>query len=137
MFRTITRTLAVVMTGLWLTPVVLAQVPAQYVEHDFLTDYSLLVPWADGVADYVYVSPTAFKDLVNYDALMLDQPEIFISAESEYKGAKPDNLKAIADLMRSSLATRLEAGGYNIVQSPGPMAFLELRELDKENNNVQ
>ncbi len=120
MFRTITRTLAVVMTGLWLTPVALAQAPAQYVEHDFLTDYSLLKPFADGVADYAYVSPTAFKDLANYDALMVDQPEIFISANSKYKGAKPDNLKAIADLMRSSLATRLEEGGYNIVQAAGP-----------------
>ncbi len=120
MFKTSRQILVIASAGFWLTSVALAQAPAQYVEHDFLTDYSLLVPFADGVADYAYVSPTAFKDLANYDALIVDQPEIFISANSEYKGAKPDNLKAIADLMRSSLATRLEEGGYNIVQAAGP-----------------
>ena len=133
MFRTIRRTLAVVMTGLLAASTAMAQAPAQYVEHDFLTDYSVLKPFADGIADYAYVSPTAFKDLANYDALIVDQPEIFISADSKYKGAKPDNLKAIADLMRSSLATRLEAGGYDIVQSPGPgVLYLRFALADLE-----
>jgi hypothetical protein len=120
MFKTTRQILVIASAGFWLTPVALAQAPAQYVEHDFLTDYSLLKPFADGVADYAYVSPTAFKDLANYDALIVDQPEVFISPDSDYKGAKPDNLKAIADLMRSSLATRLEEGGFNIVQAAGP-----------------
>ncbi len=133
MFKTTRRILVIASAGFWLTSAALAEAPAQYVEHDFLTDYSLLVPFADGIADYAYVSPTAFKDLANYDSLMLDQPEIFISENSDYKGAKPDNLKAIADLMRSSLATRLEAGGYNIVQSPGPsVLFLRIALADLE-----
>ncbi len=132
MFKT-TRQILVIATGLWLTSVALAQVPAHYVDNDFLTDYSLLKPFADGVADYAYVSPTAFKDLANYDALIVDQPEIFISPDSEYKGAKPDNLKAIADLMRRSLAARLEEGGYNIVDSPGPgVLFLRIALTDLE-----
>jgi hypothetical protein len=80
----------------------------------------LLEPFADSAADYRYIAPNAFKDLANYQGIMVDQPEIFISPDSKYKGAKPDDLKAIADLMRTSLATRLEEGGYNIVQSPGP-----------------
>ncbi len=133
MFKTTRQILVIAITGLWLNSVALAQAPAQYVEHDFLTDYSLLKPFADGVADYAYVSPTAFKDLANYDALMVDQPEIFISANSKYKGAKPDNLKAIADLMRSSLATRLEEGGYNIVQAAGPsVLYLRFALADLE-----
>ena len=133
MFKTIRQIFVIAITSLWLTSVALAQAPAQYVEHDFLTDYSLLKPFADGVADYAYVSPTAFKDLANYDALIVDQPEIFISPDSKYKGAKPDNLKAIADLMRSSLATRLEGGGYDIVQSPGPgVLYLRFALADLE-----
>ncbi len=133
MFMTIRRILAVSVAGLLAASTAMAQAPAQYVEHDFLTDYSLLKPFADGIADYAYVSPTAFKDLANYDSLVVDQPEIFISADSKYKGAKPDNLKAIADLMRTSLATRLEAGGYNIVQSPGPgVLYLRIALADLE-----
>ena len=133
MFRTIKQAIAVAITGLWAASAALAQAPAQYVEHDFLTDYSLLEPFADGVADYRYVAPNAFKDLANYNALMVDQPEIFISPDSKYKGAKPDNLKAIADLMRTSLATRLEEGGYNIVQSAGPgVLYLRIALADLE-----
>jgi len=133
MFNTIRQILVIASAGFWLTSVALAQAPAQYVEHDFLTDYSLLKPFADGLADYVYISPTAFKDLANYDALVVDQPEIFISPDSKYKGAKPDNLKAIADLMRSSLATRLEEGGYNIVQAAGPgVLYLRFALADLE-----
>ena len=133
MFMTIRRILAVSVAGLLAASTAMAQAPAQYVEHDFLTDYSVLKPFADGIADYAYVSPTAFKDLANYDALIVDQPEIFISADSKYKGAKPDNLKAIADLMRTSLATRLEARGYNIVQSQGPgVLYLRVALADLE-----
>ncbi len=133
MFKTTRRILVIASAGFWLTSAALAEAPAQYVEHDFLTDYSLLVPFADGIADYAYVSPTAFKDLANYDALIVDQPEIFISPDSDYKGAKPDNLKAIADLMRSSLATRLEEGGFNIVQAAGPgVLYLRFALADLE-----
>ncbi len=133
MFMTIRRILAVSVAGLLAASTAMAQAPAQYVEHDFLTDYSLLKPFADGIADYAYVSPTAFKDLANYDSLVVDQPEIFISPDSKYKGAKPDNLKAIADLMRSSLATRLEEGGYNIVQAAGPgVLYLRFALADLE-----
>ena len=133
MFSTIKPMIVVAITGLWAASAALAQAPAQYVEHDFLTDYSLLEPFADGAVDYRYVAPNAFKDLANYNALMIDQPEIFISPDSKYKGVKPDNLKAIADLMRSSLATRLEASGYDIVQSPGPgVLYLRMALADLE-----
>ena len=133
MFRSITQILAVSVAGLLIASATLAQAPAQYVEHDFLTDYSLLKPFADGVADYAYVSPTAFKDMANYDAIIVDQPEIFISPDSTYKGVKPDNIKAIADLMRSSLATRLEEGGFNIVQAAGPgVLYLRFALADLE-----
>ncbi len=133
MFKTTRQILVIASAGFWLTSVALAQAPARYVEHDFLTDYSLLEPFADSAADYRYVAPNAFKDLANYQDIMVDQPEIFISPDSKYKGAKPDDLKAIADLMRTSLTTQLEAGGYNIVQSPGPgVLYLRLALADLE-----
>ena len=133
MFKTTRKIPVIAIAGLCVASPALAQAPAQYVEHDFLTDYSSLEPFADGAADYRYIAPNAFKDLANYDALMVDQPEIFISPDSKYKGAKPDNLKAIADLMRSSFATRLEAGGYNIVQTTGPgVLYLRIALADLE-----
>ncbi len=133
MFKTTRKIPVIAIAGLCVASPALAQAPAQYVEHDFLTDYSSLEPFADGAADYRYIAPNAFKDLANYDALMVDQPEIFISPDSKYKGAKPDNLKAIADLMRSSLATRLEAGGYNIVQTTAPgVLYLRIALADLE-----
>jgi len=119
MSKTFRLALALSVTSLWAASAALAQVPAQYVEHDFLTDYSLLEPFADSAADFGYIAPNAFKDLANYEAVMIDQAEIFISPDSKYKGAKPDDLKGLADLMRTSLATQLEAGGYNIVSTPG------------------
>lgn len=133
MGKTLGRTFALAITGLWAASTVLAQAPANYAAHEFLTDYSLLEPFANSAADYRYVAPNAFKDLANYQAIMVDQPEIFISPDSKYKGAKPDDLKAIADLMRTSLATQLEEGGYNIVQSPGPgVLYLRLALSDLE-----
>ena len=125
--------LALATTFLWGSCAALAdEVLAEYAKHDFLTDYSLLQPVHDATADYRYVSPTAFTDLANYDAIMVDQPEIFISPDSDYKGVKPDDLKAIADLMRSSLMERMEEH-YNMVNNPGPgVLYLRLALTDLE-----
>lgn len=133
MIKSIRRIFALTVAGLWLASTALAEVPAQYVEHDFLTDYSLLEAYNDGVADFAYISPTAFTDLADYNALMVDQPEIFISPNSSYKGVKPDNLTAIAEIMRSALTARMEEAGYNIVEAAGPgVLFLRIALADLE-----
>ncbi len=90
--------------------------------NDFLTDYSLLeAPEEEEriFAEKVYLVPNAVQRLADYDSIMVDQPEIFIAADSKYKGAKGDQLKQLADVARLSTIERLEADGRNIVDEPG------------------
>jgi hypothetical protein len=72
----------------------------------------------------VYASPDAMKVLAAAQGIMIDQPEIRISPNSDYKGAKPSDLTAIAEAMRSDLSDSLKASGYNIVDAPGPNILL-------------
>lgn len=90
-------------------------------DRTFLSDYSKLQARVTVKgADYVYLAPGVADRLARYQGVMVDQPEILISPESDYKGAKPEDLAAIAALMREGLSARLSAGGYNVVQAPGP-----------------
>jgi hypothetical protein len=96
---------------------------AQDYDHTFLRDYSKLqanpLPNNAGT-DLLYMTPDALERAGKYTALMVDEPEVLISANSDYKGAKPSDLEAIAALVRSTLTDTLKAGGYGIVESPGP-----------------
>jgi hypothetical protein len=38
--------------------------------------------------------------LAKLDSVMIDQPEIFVSPDSKYKGLKPDDAKALADAIQ-------------------------------------
>jgi hypothetical protein len=98
----------------------------------FLDDYSKLKPQASAAGeDLVYTAPGAFEKIAKFKGVMVDQPEILISADSEYKGAKPDDLKAISEMMRQTLSERLKAGGYNVVEQPGPdIIYLRLGLTD-------
>ena len=86
----------------------------------FLTDYSLLKTRQGDMVNRVYIVPNAIERLKDYDAVLVDQPEIFISPDSKYKGAKPDQLKQLADTARLAMMERLEAGGYTVADGPGP-----------------
>jgi hypothetical protein len=89
--------------------------------NDFLTDYSLLEPNTEGrFVSLRYFDPNVIQKLADYKAVLVDQPEIFIAADSKYKGAKGDQLKALADVARLATIERLEAGGYTIATEPGP-----------------
>jgi len=88
--------------------------------NDFLTNYSNLEKQEKGAfVDRLFLVPNAVQRLADYDGVMVDQPEIFIAADSKYKGAKGDQLKALADVARLSVIERLEAGGFNVVDEPG------------------
>jgi len=89
-------------------------------DNDFLTDYSLLEPNEGGFVSHRYFDPNVVQRMADYDAILVDQPEIFIAADSKYKGAKGDQLKALADVARLATIERLEAGGYTIATEPGP-----------------
>ena len=85
----------------------------------FLSDYSKLEKVDDRTADYRYLAEGVFDRVGKYDAVMLDQPEIFIAADSPYKGAKPKHLDALADALRTGMASALSEDFY-IVDRPGP-----------------
>jgi len=88
----------------------------------FLSNYSKLVatPLPNGATDLLYTVPGASERAAKYTAVMIDQPEILISPKSDYQGAKPADLEAISEQVRKDLSDTLKAGGYGVVESPGP-----------------
>jgi hypothetical protein len=108
------KSLLTLMLGLCLTASAFGQ------NNDFLTDYSLLEKNEDKrFTDVLYKIQNFDQRVGDYNSVMVDQPEIFIAADSKYKGAKGDQLKALADVARLSMMSRLEAGGFNVVDQPG------------------
>jgi hypothetical protein len=100
----------------------------------FLTDYSRLVPReSPNGKDFAYIAPQAIETAIKYKGVMSDQPEILISPNSEYKGSSPQNLASVANSMRDAMDARLEAGGYNVVDKPGPgVLYVRLALTDLE-----
>ena len=87
----------------------------------FLNDYSHLAPrQSDRGTEYVYISPHVLDKILKYEGVMVDQPEILMSPDSPYKGAKPESLLEVANSMRDAMDARLKAGNYNVVDKPGP-----------------
>jgi len=87
--------------------------------NDFLTDYSLLKPNEGGFITQRYFDDDLLQRMADYNAVFVDQPEIFVAADSKYKGAKGDQLKALADVARLATMDRLEANGYMVATEPG------------------
>jgi len=107
---------------------------AEDYDHTFLSDYSKLqakpLPNNAGT-DLVYIAPGALERAAKYNALMVDEPQVLISANSDYKGAKPSDLEAIAALLRTTVSDTLKTGGYGIVDSPGPnVLYLKMAVTD-------
>ena len=84
----------------------------------FMTDYTQLEKITDGTADYRYVAPGAEDRLAQYDAVMIDQPEIFIANDSPYRGVKPKQLDAFAESIRTGITSALSEDMY-VVGQPG------------------
>jgi hypothetical protein len=89
-------------------------------ENDFFTDSSLLKPWKKGTFDRAYLNPNILKLMKRHNAILIDQPEIFIADDSKYKGAKGDQLKQLSDTARLAMMERLSSGGYRVADEPGP-----------------
>lgn len=90
----------------------------ELIQSGFMTDYSQLEQISDGSADFRYIAPGAEDRLAQYNAVMIDQPEIFIANDSPYRGVKPKQLNALADALRAAIARELSADIY-VVDSPG------------------
>jgi hypothetical protein len=100
-----------------------AAMPSRPYDKTFLTNYDLLKPRAGAAGqpgDLAYIAPGALKRLTAYKAVMVDQPEILFSPDSEIKGMKPDDLKALSEALRDTMSGALAEGGYSVAQQPGP-----------------
>ncbi len=84
----------------------------------FMSDYSQLQKVTDGTADYRYIAPGAEDKLAKYNAVMVDQPEFFIAADSPYRGVKARQLDVLGEALRNGFSTGL-AKEYFIVERPG------------------
>jgi hypothetical protein len=99
-------------------------------ESGFLDDYSKLQPIAKVESSFtfaensfVYARP-GYEDIVkSVTAVVIPQPEIFIAPDSKYRGLKADDMKAIADSMRSAMFMAFE-DGYQIADNPGPNTII-------------
>ena len=89
-------------------------------EDSFFTNPSLLGHWGPPTFDVGYVHPDIINIAQRYDSVMVDQPEILMSEESRYDGAKPDHLKQLADVARLAMIERLEAGDWDVTDKAGP-----------------
>lgn len=109
-------------------------VGAQDYDQTFLSDYSKLqaTPLPNNAGtDLLYVPPGVFERLAKYNAIMVDEPEVLISAKSDYKGAKPTDLEAIATLVRTDVSDAMKAGGYGVVDAAGPsVLYLKIAVTD-------
>ena len=112
---------------------VLADHAAFPVEHGFLSVAyeDMRVIERPGGFDLTYIAPGAFEKLADYDAIIIDQPEIWIDPQSNYLGTQPDYLKAVVELVRNTLVGRLLRGGYDIVEASGPnVLFMRIAVTD-------
>jgi len=85
----------------------------------FLSDYEQLQPTEDVWVNYSYTGPDFRHKISETTAFMVEQPEIFIAADSKYGGMKPDDMKMMADSLRAVFAEAL-LEKYQIAASPGP-----------------
>jgi len=111
---------ALVMAVLGLTWAAVSRAQPPWSGESFLPDYSLLKPVTTRFGqDYVYLAPGAAEHVVKFVKVMIDQPEVFVSATSPYGGAKPADLTGVAEFVRSRVAAQLAARGYQVVTEKG------------------
>ncbi len=90
----------------------------EMMQSGFMSDYSQLQKVTDGTADFRFIAPGAEDKLAEYDAVMVDQPEFFIAADSPYRGVKARQLDVLAASLRHGFSQGL-AKEYYIVERPG------------------
>ena len=90
-------------------------------DQSFLSNYKNLQPRGN---DLIYRTPDSQRLLAAARGVLIDQPEIHIAADSPFTGAKPADLTAIAEAMRTELSDALKKAGYTVVTEPGPNILL-------------
>lgn len=117
-------------------------VAQELISSGFMTDYSQLRKVGDGSADYRYIAPGAEERLADYVAVMIDEPEIFIAPNSEYKGVKPKQLVALSESLRAGIASALtedlfvvDRVGHNVLYISVAISNLKLKKKKKKPRN--
>ena len=113
MRNSITGTIALVLAMIPLTAVA-----EEMIYSGFMSDYSQLEKVTDGSVDYRYLAPDAYDRLAKYNAVMIDQPEVFVAVDSPYRGVKPKHLDALAESLRAGLSHALGDDIF-VVDRPG------------------
>ncbi len=117
------RTITILLSAILYVPAAFGAEGTFPVEEGFLSvdlDQLTLVREEEHGVDLIYMPAGAFDRIAKYNKLMIDQPEIWLDRDSKYRGAKPDNIKAIADLIRERLTENVINRGYEVVDEPGP-----------------
>jgi len=84
----------------------------------FLSDYSVLQSSGEHGNAMIFMAEGAVEALTRYDSVMIDQPELFISADSKYKGMKPDTMVTLAEALRAAITEGVQ-DRFGVVESPG------------------
>ena len=105
-----------------------------------MTDYSQLKKLDDGTADYRYTVDGVENLVGKYNAVMIDQPEVFIAADSPYRGGKPTEFEALADAFRAGLTFALSEDFYIVEQSCPNVMYVRTAisnlKLDKKKKSI-
>lgn len=90
---------------------------------NFLSDYSKLTDGSGTGFTKVYIAPGAFSKVGRLTSLMVDQPEIFVDPDSKYKGVKPADATAVAEMLRAALINGI-GNSIEVVDEPGESSGL-------------
>lgn len=88
-------------------------------ESGFLDDYSRLEPVPGSERVSRYLAPGATEKLAKVTAVMIPQPTVIIAKDSKFQGAKPDDLKALADSFQALMAEQM-GKDFMIAQNQAP-----------------
>jgi len=84
----------------------------------FLGDYSQLQPHPDDENVLVYRNRVGV--LGDYDRFLVDPVLVYFHPESRGGSIDPEEMQELARFLRDAVVAELEAGGYTLVDEPGP-----------------
>jgi hypothetical protein len=105
-------------SGLVLSLVALASSTVWAEDSGFLPSYEGMTFEAGEFGGKTTPVPNLTEKMALVNKIMIDQPEIFISPDSDYKGMKPDDALAIAEALRTAVMSNIKE--ENLVEEVGP-----------------
>ena len=115
---------------------VLVGVSCLSLAEEFLSDPGKLKPDDRFAGDLVYIADDVLERLPRFDSVMVDEPIIFLAADTPYDGFKASELAVVADMIRRSFIEGLQKqpvsfGNFKAVDEPGPsVLYLRLALKD-------